>query len=215
MGTAADRVDVRVNASIPVVEDGSGETAMTKNISVGGLYLVTEKRWPLGTTVELTIRYNGLNLKISSLVQHLGADGVGFRFQEPSLVVREGVKAILNDTVARLTREGKSAEGLRADLSRRVVWSTDGVRHEGVLRNLSATGAFLETPETVAPSSDVYLYLPNFATTRRGERFTEELRGCIARIAHSDATGVGLEFKNPSEHFLESVVALLAESAPT
>ena len=71
--------------------DGAAPVAHpVRDISMTGLYLVTEQRWYPGTMIEMTLQKRGVldsekdrSIRIMATVVWHGVDGVGFEFSLP------------------------------------------------------------------------------------------------------------------------------------
>src|SRR5262245_10843920 len=111
---------VRVAARIPVIEmdDTGAAPYFTKNLSLGGLFLLTERRWPVGSTVRLTIKNGDKRLPISARVTHIQIDGVGFSFAAPPADATAALRGMIDEILA---REGYDVN--RAEIGGRAVWS--------------------------------------------------------------------------------------------
>src|SRR4051812_7199193 len=72
----------RAATRLPVVIAGK-EIYYTKNLSLGGLFLYTPKRWAVGSTHQLDVRFDERSHFAQARVTHVQADGVGLSFIEP------------------------------------------------------------------------------------------------------------------------------------
>lgn len=82
--TTGRRVHERYDRSLKVTVR-TGETVIecvTKNISLGGMYLVTENELPYGTSVELEVYLPALreDVSIEATVRWNKPDGIGVQF---------------------------------------------------------------------------------------------------------------------------------------
>jgi hypothetical protein len=81
------RVDFRVDATIKTAErqfNGGVE-----NLSMSGMYMVTEERLPLNDQVDITIGLTGtapqISVNFSGVVSRINDDGMAFTFQKIDL----------------------------------------------------------------------------------------------------------------------------------
>jgi hypothetical protein len=80
----------RVSTRVPVVETENGQGVYyTKNLSMGGLFLLADKRWPVGSQIALAIVHGDMRLEFAARVTHLQRDGVGLCFIDPSDAIRD------------------------------------------------------------------------------------------------------------------------------
>ncbi len=205
----------RVDTRLPVVETGSGgATYYTKNLSMGGLFLLTEKRWAVGSEVNLTITFGRARLPILARVTHLQRDGVGMCFTEPSDAVREALRLLIASqipvsTPSRLEASSR-AIGVGAGPSVVLAWSDGKLRHEATVRGLSMQGGFFETPDRPVIGSSIMVYIPSKIETEDAS-IEHELRGCSAEVTTHSLEGFDARFTVPSAEFRMALERLLRE----
>jgi hypothetical protein len=83
-----------------------------RDISISGLYLMTEERWYPGTLVMMTLQKKedgpdspALSISVQSRAVRWGADGVGLEFILPDLGDRRRGQSLLNDGADRKSLE--------------------------------------------------------------------------------------------------------------
>lgn len=199
----SERREPRVPVSIPVVAPGLDAPCVTKNLSLGGLFLLTRRRYPVGENVSLKLIYQDLNLDVEARVTHLQSDGVGFAFVSASTPLRNTIRAILD----KMVQGSVSRDGAAPPPSS--FWSPDGsVKREARLLDVSAKGAYVAGPGP-AVGAEILFYIPGF--TPRDASEPSEVRGSKARVVRSSEEGFGMEFVNASAEFrmaLEELIIL-------
>lgn len=198
----------RVAARLPVVDaiEGEKRACYTKNLSLGGLFLLTDKRWPIGSTVSLSVNHEDARFDVDARVTHLQADGVGFSFVDASTTLREMLRQVIDKTISRPSDESDESVN-RVAIQSRVVWAQDEQRYEADLRNIGQEGAFLETVVPPQLEGTVFVYLPAFGPAVT-DNVPQELRGCMATVSRRDADGFAVRFVNPSAEFRMAVAEL-------
>lgn len=200
--------ETRVPVRIPVVIADGGDPAQTKNLSIGGLYLITRRRYPVGEHVELRLEYDAVQLRVTGRVTHQQADGCGFSFVNPEHETREAIRALIDNLLAQAPIEGDDTNP-RIALRKRVSWSyEDNQRHEASLRQLARAGAYLFSEHPAKKGASIFVYFPGFTTTDDPGR-ASEVRGSEASVTHVDSAGFGVRFVRPSAEFQMAVERLI------
>lgn len=205
------RPDPRVPLRLPVATPEGGGPAVTKNISMGGLFLITKTRFEVGTDVELVLNIAGMDLAVVARVTHQQADGAGFSFIDPSPllreIVREQIDAILSQHLTDDTDPGYV-------MRHSVTWSRDGSgREHADLRDLSVSGAYLESRADVRVGDTIYVYVPGFIATD-GDK-ASEVRGGEAEVVHVGDDGFRVRFRRASAEFRMAVERMLMSMTST
>ena len=82
--TTGRRVHERYDRKLKVLvrSEGSVIECVTKNISLGGMYLITEEELPYGTPVKLEVYLPALkeDVTIDAVVRWVKVDGMGVQF---------------------------------------------------------------------------------------------------------------------------------------
>lgn len=204
----------RADARLPVITAAStgGRIYYTKNLAIGGLFLLTEDRWHVGSSVDLTVRFDHVEMPVKARVTHMQSDGVGLSFTDPSDELVVGLRRVLNAHVDPVELEGFNS--LKRTMFRklsermRVTWTYENERYDAVLRELSDEGLFLDT-EIVPPfDAKVFVYLPAVLAEGIALQATE-LRGTHAKVIFRDASQFGATFVNASAEFRMAVRGLL------
>ncbi|MEZ0312603.1 MAG: PilZ domain-containing protein [Myxococcota bacterium] len=208
-----------MDTRLPVVETASGgATYYTKNLSMGGLFLLSEKRWPVGSELNLTIAFGRARLPINARVTHLQRDGVGMCFMEPSDAVREALRLLIASQIPvnEPSRAGAIARavGLGGGPSVVIAWSDGKLRHEATVRRLTMHGGFFETPDRPDIGSNIMVYVPSSFENEDAE-IEHELRGCSAEVTAHSEEGFDARFTVPSAEFRMALERLLRELPAT
>ncbi|MEO0811610.1 MAG: PilZ domain-containing protein, partial [Myxococcota bacterium] len=205
---------VRVPVRLLVVTPDGADRAVTKNISIGGLYLITKKRFTVGAELPLVLEVGEMRLEVTARVTHQQADGAGFSFVDPSPLVQEIVREQIDSILSQETMSDDDTNP-RVVVQHSVSWSIDGTdREEAEVRDLSLTGAYLATETKVEVDDTIYIYVPGFVATDGGK--ASEVRGVEARVVHTTENGFGVRFLGASAEFrmaIERMVMILPSSA--
>lgn len=215
MGTLGRR-DVRVSKPVQVRCSGNdgAHAGVTKDISLSGLFWITEKKWGSGDVVALEISHRAWEVSVQARVVHIRDDGVGFEFQNLSADTKEALRLIVDDLLAQGGWfEGGDVSKLRDQVRGAVVWALAGFEVESLLVDLSETGAFIETDDPPKVGAQVIVYMPGCPSVDASDDPKEAERGvvgCAAKVVRQTAEGFGVEFENASPQFGEAVKAFLA-----
>ncbi|MEO1483047.1 MAG: PilZ domain-containing protein [Myxococcota bacterium] len=200
--------ETRIPVSIPVVTADGGPKALTKNLSLGGLYLITRKRYEVGSHVELTLNYAGVELGVTGRVTHLQADGCGFAFVNASVALRNMIRELI-DALLDQRPVVDDDTNPRFAVEHKISWSRgDATRHNASIRQLSLAGAYLSSTTGAKKGETLFVYFPGFTATDDGSR-ASEVRGTQSVVVHQDAEGFGVRFVSPSAEFRMAVERLM------
>ncbi|MEM6732970.1 MAG: PilZ domain-containing protein [Myxococcota bacterium] len=202
--------ETRIPISLPVVTPDGGEPGVTKNISEGGFFLITKRRYPIGEHVELRFKYGDLELGVTGRVTHLQADGAGFAFVDASDRLRDLVRELIDEILVQTSMDDDTNP--RYALRQKVSWSRgDSERLQAVIRDLSGSGAYLDSDVSVSVGETIILYLPGYVAT--DEERASEVRGTEANVVHESEGGFGVRFLNPSAEFRMAAERLMSALA--
>ncbi len=187
------------------------EPMLTRNVGLGGAFLVTARRRPVGSPIELLLEHRGATASVAGRVTHFQADGVGVAFSDPSEAFLAFVQRAIDDLLAggAPTVDRRAEE--RSPVHAQVVWSQTGAEHRGRLRNLGRQGALIECDRPPDLGSEVLVYLPGYTYALKSSR-PSEARGCTARVVHREASGFGVQFVAPSAEFRMAVARVLEDA---
>ncbi|MEE8409321.1 MAG: PilZ domain-containing protein [Myxococcota bacterium] len=204
----------RINARIRLTRDAilvgvsDHKLEIVKNLSFGGVFVVTEQRWPVGDNVQLTIRYRDQAIKTNARVTHTHLDGVGFAFVRTSAKLLSSISNMIGDLLTERLAVDDRRQSTRIDVSAAIVFSRDDTPESAQLRDISDTGALVLTRKPPPVGSRTYVYLPGYAYSN-GSTQRSELRGCLAEVVRSDQDTFACEFRDPSAEFSMAVKALI------
>jgi hypothetical protein len=188
------------------------ESFVTRNISLGGLFVLSEKRPPVGSSKELLIEHRKRTATVCCRVTHLQADGFGAAFVAPTNELLEFVRSIIDELLAGGADSVKERRREpRSPADAQVVWNQTDSSHPGRLRNISGSGALIESADCPELHTDVLVYLPGY-TYDATSPHPSEARGCIARVMHKVSYGFGVQFVEPSAEFRMALGALMRET---
>ena len=204
-----ERVCIRIRTDTAVVTgrvEGS-RPAPARNLSTGGIFLITAQRFGLGCVELLTLEVGHRRLQTPARVTHLQPDGVGFSFASPGEPFLTAVRELIDELLS--SDAERTAE--RKHVSDPVVWSQAGASRTTVLRDLSAGGAFVLCDAPPRLGSELLLYLPGY-TYSAGTEQPSELRGCRAQVVRHAEGGFACRFLDPSAEFRMGIALCLARS---
>jgi hypothetical protein len=206
----AERHDLRVCAAVKVVEVGSQEKVpiVTRNLSQGGMFLVTKARWSPDSVVTFRISHRYWEAAFKAKVVHTRPDGVGFAFVGLDDATREMVRRIIDGLLADGAWYDDRRRSIRTQIEGTVVWRYSKVEIESRLRDLTPEGAFIITSEPPEIGAHIYFYVPGELVGSDGTR-SPEARGAQATVVRREPQGFAVEFVFPSDEFGAAVRNLL------
>lgn len=72
----------------------------TKNLSVGGMYMLTDAKFPAGTEVSLVLDHKMTSLDMRATVTHVREDGLGLKFVDPPQAVVGELVGVIDDILS-------------------------------------------------------------------------------------------------------------------
>jgi Tfp pilus assembly protein PilZ len=204
------RTDPRIslNADGLTVSVQGEPAAVARNLSAGGVFVVTEKRWNLGTVVTLHVGYRGVRVAIKGRLTHHRGDGVGFAFFQPEEELIRAIRNIISDLLTGGAESNDRRGGSRKLVNGAIIWTQGGKRAEAKIRDLSKTGAYVASTDNPALGTELMVYMPGFMYSG-GEAIPSEARGCSCKVMRADDGGFGVQFIGPSAEFLMAVQSLV------
>jgi uncharacterized protein (TIGR02266 family) len=203
-------------------------TDFTENISRGGLFVLTERVYPIGSTVRLVLSFPGLlkPIPITGVVKWAKPDGVGVELApeqtseldrldeliqriaagDPGVVARTLRVLVVEDNphVATLIREGLQGSG-RRELAGRVTFRfTHAVNGQEALEALSSGEPF------DILIIDIYLpILDGVQVIREVRRRPELAKVPIVAVSAGGATARGAALEAGADFFLDKPMRLI------
>jgi len=201
---------VRVAGALKVLLQDPGEeqpvSCMTKNLSLGGVFVLTERRWPVDTTMSVRLVRGPLEAESSARVSHVGHDGVGLMFVD----AQQAFRFVVAESIADLVSVGAEVDEHRTEVrfhtDLAVTWRQGEVEHVGRLRDVGLEGAFVCGPNAPAPGTSCYLYL---SAVSGADVPSGEICGCAGMVMHRETDGFGVHFEKPSDEFRAAVGQLV------
>ncbi len=204
------RLDLRVRIirdALRVAVDGSAPR-VAKNVSIGGVFVLSNRKRPIGDPAELTLHFRDQDLTTRARVTHCRIDGIGFAFVSPPAATLESIAAAIDDLLTDGASLGDRRRSTRVPVGAAIAFSDGKDRTRARLRDLSATGAYVITAEPPAIGTKVYMYLPGY-TFAGGARRRSEVRGCLSDVVRHGRNGFGCRFRDPTAEFLMAVDELM------
>ncbi len=209
--TSGARRDRRINVALQVTLREEEGRFLTKNLSAGGLFLITPKRYAVGSFVALSLDYKGMVIETGGRVTHIQRDGVGVRFRNPT----EEMEAAIGRVIADLLATGHSQDDRRRE-PRQIVRETPilfrrgELEHRGELLDLSQSGARVQASKLPKEGETLLLLMSTPSIDRR--RKDVDLVGSDAIVRRVLEDGFGVEFDAPSAEFRLAVARLLEQT---
>lgn len=189
--------------------DGQAEACFTRNISQGGMFVVTRRRAPEGATVKVALARNGQRLETLARVVNAAEDGLGLRYIDPDPSFGQGIAGLLAELLR--DKSGEELAFLDGSAQAGVAWSylPDGrtwnwwrksVRPAGLL-SLALDGAALECRQRPQIGETIIVFLSE--TKALDARLT-----CKADVVRHTDNGFAVKFTDPSIDFRRRISAL-------
>jgi hypothetical protein len=162
----------------------------TDNVSMGGVFLKTEERWPVGTKLELIFDRDEGVCNSAAVVVHQQAEGMGLAFVDPSPQFRAALRRIVDAAVEQnapyISRRGQPRVAGRIAL----IEHCDGKSRVMYTENLSEGGAYVIGQTLRELGSSFALTLSEHG-----------LFDCDARIVRRDGKSAGIMFATTTPLF--------------
>ncbi len=193
------RRHIRILVALKVVaESATGRVkALTKNLSVGGVSLLTDAKWEKGTPVELTLEHKGVTIEMRAEVTHRREDGLGLRFLDPPPVAVTELTGIVDDILS----GGADLDGDTLGADERLVMFRRGMlEYVGNVANAGDGVIAIDTEERVTPGEPIVVLLPS----RSEGEHVREIVGSFAEVLTSIDSGFVARIIDPSEEFMRA-----------
>lgn len=202
------RRERRINVALRVsIRDEDGHY-LTKNLSAGGLFLITPRRFPVGSFVALSLDYKGLVIETGARVTHIQRDGVGVRFWNPTPEMEEAIAKVIADLLASgYSPDDRRREPRTALSGAPVLFRRGELEHRAELVDLSLSGAKIRAAKIPKEGETVLVLMPTPGVDRR--RVGVDLVGADAIVRRALDDAFGVEFDAPSAEFRLAVARLL------
>ncbi|MEE8408063.1 MAG: PilZ domain-containing protein [Myxococcota bacterium] len=193
----AERRDTRVVAGVGLIltVDDTSEPCMTRNLSRGGMFVVTRRIAPEGKVVGLEVIHHGKRLKARARVVKCADDGLGLSFTGADEEFRTAIRALMDAMVAERSIDPTSELSLDPSRDLKVAWGYPpdnkwwkvfGKKKQAAeLNNLTGDGASLlsKSRPKVGDAIIVYLSSRSFEGTVTVESPAEVMRMTDAGFA--------------------------------
>ena len=196
------RQHIRILVALKVTATTKAGTikALTKNLSVGGLYLLTDAKCEPGEEVQLRLEHKGAAVELRSTVTDARADGLGLSFIDPPQVAITELIGVIDDILS----TGAGVDGGEDMLSlnpRLVMFRRGMLEYLGTLQNVSADEATIETGEVLRNGEPVLLLLP----AQSEGAHVREIVGSFATVTAVTDAGFTAKLVDASDEFVESL----------
>lgn len=201
------RQDTRVVAPVALLLEVNGETeaCFTRNISQGGMFVVTRRDIAQDALVRVFIVREGLRIESKARVVNKAEDGVGLRFVNPAAEFSEGIKALMDDILHKDDLGGVDHETPHVSWShipdgKSWNWWRKSVRHSE-LTSLSHDGAALQARSRPKVGDTVIVFLSE-------HDMPDANLTCQAEVVRHTTSGFAVRFISPSIEFRRMVSVL-------
>ncbi|MEL6547290.1 MAG: PilZ domain-containing protein [Myxococcota bacterium] len=211
MADTTGRRDRRINVALHVAVRDEEVAYLTKNLSAGGLFLITPHRYPIGSFLSLKLDYKGLMIDTGARVTHLQRDGVGVRFWNPSAEMQRAIVKVIDDLLASGHATHDRRREPRSSIeSTPVLWRRGELEHRAELSDLSLSGARIRGAELPEEGERILLLMPTPSPDSTRDEL--DLVGSDATVRRVLEQEFGVEFDAPSAEFRLAVARLLQDS---
>ena len=208
----SERKDTRVVAAVGVILhlDGAREPCMSRNISRGGVFVLSRRQLPVGTTLQVEIVRGSNKILAKARVSTQASDGLGLQFVD----IDDNVRTAITDLIVTLLNEqsGESA-AIPVDTDNKkqqIYWSNMAEgrgwnwfrkrRASADLLSLSVDGAALSTKKRPEVGEIILVFL-----TDEGGDEEDDARQCRAEVVRHTERGFAVKFLAPSMEFRRTV----------
>lgn len=208
----SERSSQRYDISVGVIVrwDGKSEPCLSHTLSKGGISVGTQKRWPVGTIVDLEIVHEKTRLRTPARIANSAKSTVGLEFYEPTeefevaladllakFVPQAGVAAVLQSKNLDIPAEWEAPE----DDTPKRWWKSK--RTKTKLMDLSLDGASVVGKKPPAIGTTIVLYIT--PTSKTGEADASAEVQANAKIVRHTERGFAIQFVSPSQAFRRAV----------
>lgn len=192
------RSHIRILVALKVTaETATGRVkALTKNLSVGGVFLLTDAKWESGTPVEITLEHKGVVVEMRAAVTHRRDDGLGLRFTDPPPVAVTELIGVIDDILS----SGADIDGGEdlLDVDERMVMFRRGMlEYVGSVANAGEGVIAINTTERLKAGEAILVLLP----ARSDGAHVREIVGSFAEVLNALDDGFVARFIDASDEF--------------
>jgi hypothetical protein len=175
-----------------------------RDISTGGLFLVTEQRWEPGMQLQLLICHEKASLEVEARVIRNTKGGVALSF----INLHDEAKSKIELFISALLMSGAELDeqrmGPRMKPPFAISLTTKGGKPNGNLMDLSLTGARVASLDPPPIGEEVTLYLPSDWDTWTGDSI-QSVNSCTGRVVRHTQDGYAIVFESPSVAFRKAI----------
>ncbi len=210
------RKQFRIGASIQVfeAEPASEQFWLTRDIGMGGMFLLMPAPWPVGSERTLLIKDQDLQIECKVRVVRVTPDGVGILFLSKDELFRRSILAVILGRFASGDHFLDRRMNDRFQLNTPVILRVGASETPGILANANLNGVYIETeaaPGDIGTLVEVSIPAASPLSSREDEP-ADLSAVCQLKIVHRQPDGFGAAFVEPSKDFLVSLSELIARS---
>lgn len=195
------RSHLRILVALKVAEAAHPERSwLTRNLSMGGMFMLSDRRWPMGSLVDLVLEYKGAQIPTPARVTHLQPDGVGVRFVQPTVEFEDEITRVIDDLVTggRPLDQNHSFDAALGPTH--IVWRAGNLEHAGEVTAATNEKIRCRTGEAVPAGTPLFVLLPTKPVSPE-LAYTFEIVGAPATVTRTWPDGFDATFGRPSAEF--------------
>ncbi|OGQ89529.1 MAG: hypothetical protein A2289_15160 [Deltaproteobacteria bacterium RIFOXYA12_FULL_58_15] len=197
----------RAVAPITIVDVDEPQTSyQARDLSVGGVFLLTEEPWGLGSARCLAIEHKNSRVIAKGRVIRSDPTGVGLRFSDESEQFRSSIRNLLVELVYEGAKLGEHRRAQRFESAVPVLWLLGTAQYRSTFIDLSPTGCSIHAQRPPPVGTVIYVQLP-IIKERNLVPVVEEVHGCRGTVVRCTADGFAVEFKGMVDGFRRAIRA--------
>ena len=202
---ARRRKHIRAFAAVSVHEMAEGEVYRTRDISMGGMFILMNPPWEVGSQHSLVLTHQRNTLDVQAEVMSIAREGVGVRYVAPTPRFHTQLKRFLTALIFEDTETEEQRRSPRIVTTSLIAFMDQEGEFRGTARDMSRTGALILADRSPPLESSVYIYIPFFDTRSSREPSVTDLHGTQARVVRHSDGGFAVQFDSPSTEFRDAV----------
>jgi hypothetical protein len=191
---------------VQVFDKGGNQARIgfSKNISFGGIFVATKRRWLKNTVIWFRIVHKDVSVDVLAQAVHEQPDGVGFKFISKSGEFDQNMRRIIDYLLSEGAGHDDRRRSLRIKTRAPVVLEYAGMSVDTKLVNLSNSGALVEAQDPPDVGDNICIFIKREFQTNEADRSTGMI-GCSASVVRHCPEGFGVQFTYPSKKFYEVI----------
>jgi hypothetical protein len=199
----------RALTSVKVLEQDKPDSQPfhTRDLCAGGLFLITDQQWEVGTDLRLCIVHGTMQIPVTARVVRAEADGIGVQFRDLEGSAAKDIELLIAHLFNQGAYPDEKRRAPRIQTRLRIVWSMADCEQQADLMELSLTGARVVSESPPPVGSRLLVQVPVLSSEDPDETI-EKAVGCEARIVRHTDDGFAMEFTSVSPEFRDAISRL-------